>query len=264
VTAALDPRRARDVERMDSRVLGAVRFVDAVTGRRIESPLEVAAPGAALLRNRSGAFVVTAAPGLTSHVTEFAAPPDPPPAFGGAPITLSVRDPGGRYLARQVKLPLPRDPDQAAPPNAAGSLFTPVLVRLYPTPAATIYPGWAVLRVSVARASNKAGLPGVWLRLRFTADAANAAPRAAGMSDERGEALVVVPGVPVTNWDAANTAVLSFEMAAVLDAYFDATASSPPDPDVIDGKRSTLPTVNRALMLAPGRENVVRLELNLP
>ena len=45
-------------ERVERRVLGALRCVDATTLMPIDEPLAVSAPGACLLRNQSGLYVI--------------------------------------------------------------------------------------------------------------------------------------------------------------------------------------------------------------
>src|SRR5207253_7287921 len=130
-----DPERALVIDQVDSRVLGAVRFADATTQRWVTSPLDVTAPGATLLRNRSGAYVIAAAAGLEPYLGVFALDLAALPAGGPVTVTMTVRDPTGHYLARTVDVTLPRDPD---PDGAAagGSLFRAVQVPLYPAPAA--------------------------------------------------------------------------------------------------------------------------------
>ena len=252
---------------IDVRVLGALRFVDATTGVGIKAPLRVTAPLARFVRNRTGAYAVTWASGLDAHVERFHAPPSPPldsPPFDSLPFAVAVSDPARRYLDRSSSFRLPRDPD---PAHAAddNSLFRAMVIPLYPSPIAPIDPGWAVVRASV-RDSSGTALPGAYLRLRRASQpTATNPPLARGMADDRGEALIPVAGVPVTNWEADDTRpVLSTEIEAVLEAYYDANAGSPPDPDLIDSRRLLEPPDPNALSktsvnvrLASGRELAV-------
>jgi hypothetical protein len=282
-----DPTLARLIETCETRVLGGLRFADAATGGWITSPLRVSSSGATLVRNRSGVFVITEATGFDPD-TGLPLSNEPQPA-----LDFDVEDPAGRYLARRVQVALPRDPD----PTHVGApnwLFRAQRVPLYPAPAASVYPGQAAVRVRVTDAATSIGLAHVWIRLTWTrpvepepepepepdepaddddapddppvdaADAVIAELIGAGMTDARGEALVAVSGVPVTNWDAADDGpVLATEIDVVLDAYLDADASSPPDPDAIDAHRESLPTARADLKLASGKETIVRLALTV-
>ncbi|WP_437723495.1 hypothetical protein [Sorangium sp. So ce861] len=248
---------------IDDRVLGALRFVDATTGVAIRAPLRVTAPLARFIRNRTGAYAVTWAAGLDAHVARFQAPPSSPP-LDSIPLSIAVSDPARRYLDRSSSIRLPRDADPARA-AAGGSLFRPMAIPLYPSPIAPIDPGWAVVRASV-RDQSGAALPGAYVRLRRASEPTSAdPPLARGMADDRGEALIPVAGVPVTNWEADDTLpVLSTEIEAVLEVYHDANAGSPPDPDLIDSRRLIEPPDPHALSktsvnvrLASGRELAV-------
>jgi hypothetical protein len=240
--------RELPTEILDDRVLGAVRFVDATTGAAILEPLQVAATKARFVRNRSGFYVIVWTLGLQTHLEKFEAPPPPPPALGAVKVSVTVSAPSGRYLPRTVVLELPRDANPAHA-NDDGSLFRAVQVSLFPSPTASIDPGWAVVRASV-RSSTNAPLPGAFLRLRRASQPTTEPPPplARGLADDRGEALIPVAGVPVTNFQAADTGpVLSTEIDAVLEAYHDTQAGSPPDPDVINARRLLVPPDPHAL-----------------
>jgi hypothetical protein len=189
-------RRVRIFERIDRRVLGAVRAVDAVTGRPIARPLLVAANGARFLRNREGLYVITDAPGLSDHLRRFEAPPATPSPGAAAIERLRIEDPLGQYLARLARVPLPRAPQPAAPGEPA--LFEPEDVVMLLAPAASPRLDWGGWRARVRRAPPPdEPLRGVLLVLAWTTPG-GVAMRARGLSDERGEALVPVPGLPVS------------------------------------------------------------------
>jgi hypothetical protein len=249
---------------LDHRALGAISFVDATTRVRVRDRLRLSAPGAVFVRNRSGAYAITAARGLAAHLDAFAAPPDAP-GIATVAVEVSVEDPSRHYLPRIVRLRLPRNPDPAHA-DEPGSLFQIAEIPLYPAPVAPIYPGWAVVRVSVTRAGSGEGLPWALLRLHKSSVATTVEPPLArGLADARGEALVPVSGIPVTNWDAADGGpVLSSDVEAVLEAYFDPTASTPPDPDLIYIKRNTLAKASVTVRLASGKEVAVRVEIPIP
>lgn len=257
------------LEAVERRVLGAVRFLDATTLLPVRSPLAVGGDGLRLLRNRQGLYVLVEAPGLAEHTVSFPAPP-PNPGVGGLRAELSVSDPGGRYLPRGLTLRLPRDPD---PEHAEqeGSLFRPVDVLLYPAPAASVAPGWAVIRATVVRAGTGAPLAGALLRVARKSDGL---VLARALSDWRepvqGEALVAVPGVPITTWGDGkpNAPVLVNEvpvsLAAFFDPAFDPAAGRAPDPDRLELLRAGLPSAQVDLSLASGRTEKQTLTVAVP
>lgn len=237
-------------EMLDRRVLAALRFRDAVTGATVAGPLDVRAPGARWIRNRRGWWVLAGAPGLEAHTTAFPAPPAAP-ALGSVPLAVRVADPAGRYLPRVAALALPRDPDpaKAARPE---SLFQPVEVDLFPSPAAPVSPNWAVLRVSASGADGP--LAGALLRVVRKASPTTVLGR--GMTDARGEALVAVAGIPVTTWEEGQGSVLATEVEARVDLFWQAGAG-PPDPDALG--RIKKATKAATVKLASGRDAALRM-----
>ena len=267
-------RALLELERVEWRVLGALRFVDATTGVPIERSLRVDAPGASLVRNRSGLYVIRDWGVLAAHASEFLAPPATP-APGSQTLGLSVTDPAGGYLpvAAQVHLPRASDPAQAA---AANSLFQPAVVPLYPSASAPVGANWAVLHVSLTETASGDALGGALLRVR-----SNGAVLARGLTDWRGEALVPVVGVPVTTFSENANAVVISEINVSLQAAFDSASGSrtpaarvragrPPavlplvDPVALESAFDTLPQTQRALSIAARRSQSVLLSLNLP
>ena len=65
-------------ERIDRRVLGALRLVDRPTGTPLARPMQISSESARLVRNLHGLYVVTRADGLESHRHAFQAAPDSP------------------------------------------------------------------------------------------------------------------------------------------------------------------------------------------
>jgi hypothetical protein len=236
-------------ESLERRVLAAVLFVDGVTGAVVETPLVIEGMGLRWLRNRSAVWVLTEAPGLESHVSAFAAPPGAPPP-GSIKQMLTVRDPTGRYLPRRTELAIPRNADPAVA-DQPDSLFQPVVVPLYPSATAALAPGWAVLRLTVTGATPGSRLRGALLRVQRASDDA---VLARGISDDRGEALVPVPGIPVTTWSDAPEAVVVSEIDAVLQVIPNPGPGTVPDPETLDGLAPSK-TVN--LKLASGRVQVL-------
>ena len=268
-------RPLRLIERVEWRALGAWRCIDVATGLPIATPLEVIAPpDAEVIRNRSGVYVVNYYAPLADHNNAFMVPPAlPAPESVALPVTL--RDPTGFYLARSAEIRLPRDsqPDNA---GTAGSLFNPVDVELYRSPAAAVGANWVALRVSLSEQSSGDALGGALLRVR-----SNGRTLARGQSDWRGEALVPVVGVPITTWSEDEDAVVTTTVDATLEAFFDPTAGglrtpavqvaagrapiSPPVPDPL--RTESNPAAARgqaAIRLATGQSLALSMTLDLP
>ena len=268
-------RALRERERVEERVLGALRFLDATTLVPLATPMTVTGAGASFVRNRSGLYVISEWTELASHATAFDAPPALPNVGEAPPLDLSIVEPSGRYLPRRIRLALPRDPN---PGNAAaaGSLFRAIDVPVYPSPQAAVATNWTVLRVSVTETASGDALGGALVRVT-----ANGTVLTRGLTDWRGEALVPVAGVPVTTWSTEPGAVVVTEIPATLEAVFDpgagrrtpasvVRAGPPPpgqplvDPDAIESARAGLPQVSRAVQLAAGRSLALPLTIALP
>jgi hypothetical protein len=245
------------LELFDTRVLGAVRFVDNATQGLISDGLAVSSPQGDLRKNRSGLWVIWNAVGLEAHTAVFDAPPAAPPV-GSVAMPLTVTDQTGRYLPRNATLALPRDPDPAHADQAA-SLFQAANVVLYRSPAAPVSPGWAVIRAHVQNAATKAPLESALLRVVRTSDSV---VLARGMSDDRGEALVVVPGIPVTTFNTGNGPPLATEVDVTVEAIFDAKAGPVIDPEAVEGKAG-LPKASSPEKLTAGEEMPLLLEITL-
>jgi len=246
------------LERVERRILGAVRFVDAATQLWITDSLEVSAPGVKLIRNGHGAYVIAAAPGLDAHTQAFTAPPAAP-AIGSVSVTLTASDPSGRYLPRAVTLALPRDPDPTKG-DQPGSLFQAVPAPLYPSPAGPIAAGAAIVRASISAQGSGAPLANALVMVTRKSDNV---VLARGLSDARGEALAVVPGVPVMTWDNAGGSVLAPETNVTVSAVYDPALSGPPDPESLEARRATLKTASVDSKLASRREQPIALQIDL-
>jgi hypothetical protein len=264
----------RELEHTESRVLGALRCIDASGGMTITAPLQVRVAGARMQRNRSGLYVIVRADALAAHESAFDAPPATPPP-GAVALTATILDPAGRYLARTATLALPREP---RPTHSAqvDSLFRPIEVAMFPASDASVGANWSVLRVSVRETASSDLLGGALLLVTSGADTLGR-----GITDGRGEALVAVPGVPVTTWSEDPAAVVVSEIAAQLEVIFDPAAGrrvpladlragritqSPVliDPDALESRRAALPHASLAVQLAAGREQSISFPLALP
>ncbi len=264
-----------ELERVEARVLGALSVVDATTGVRILDGLALQPDaGARLQRNRSGLYVIVHVPALAAHESAFEAPPSVP-LVGKSPLSVRIDDTLGRYLPRLATIALPRDPTPSDDPSA-DSLFTPVALPLYPSAAARLGANWATLRVTATETASGDALGGALLSVSIGASVV-----ARGLTDWRGEALVAVPGVPVTTWSDLPDAVVVNEVAAQVELLFDPSAGTrfpaaqvvagkPPatlpcvDPDAIEARRAALHPVSMATSLATGRSQALSLTLALP
>jgi hypothetical protein len=245
-------------ELLDRRVLGAVRFQDAATNTRIVEGLVVESPQADLRKNRSGLWVLWNVAGLEAHTLAFDSPPAAPP-LSSVSVELTVSDASGRYVARKAAIRLPRDPD-ITHADQAGSLFQPIDITLYPAPNAPVSAGWAVIRAHVRNNATNAPLRGAVLRVVRVSDGQIVAR---GMSDERGEALVVVPGIPITTFNVGNGPPLAAEIDVNVEAIFDPGAGVVPDPDQVEAE-SGLPSVSAPHKLAAGRELSTEFAVAIP
>ena len=221
-------------ERVEDRVLGAIRLVDAVTGQDIDRRLEVAgADGVevALIRNLSGLYVIRDWEPLRQHRLEFEIPP-PDPAVGSQTLRLCVMDPLGQYLPRALSIALPRNASAVAALQS-DSLFQPIRAEMFPSPSASSAMNWCRLRVSVRELNSDDAIGGALLQV-----VRNEEVLASGMSDWRGEAFVPVVGIPVQSFSEDDTAIVVQEIDADLELRFDpAEGLRTPRVDVDHGRR---------------------------
>jgi hypothetical protein len=206
-------------EWVEERILGALRFVDVATGTPVSTMVSVTAPGLRLLRKRSGDLAVLSADGL-----------DP---VAGTSYPVDVRANAGGYGRRRYTLRLPRDPD---PAHAAlpGSVFQSALVSMLPGPRYPVNGNLAMVRVTVRRSTDNARIGGALVRL--TPSVASVPP-ARALTDIAGEAMLVVPGVPLSNPGPGATVVASIN--ASLDALVDPLLASFTVDAELDAVRAT-------------------------
>lgn len=238
------------------RIWAALSFVDASSARAIDAPLDVRADGARFVRNRAGLFVLMSVDQPAARRDEFAVYEtafEPVPVAAAFSVAATVRDPLQRYLPRRFVLELPR---ADVPPGRAAPRFVPQAVVLDPAPSASVQPTWAVLRVSVRHLGQPAA--NAVLRLQ---GAGGGSPLGRGMSDARGEALVVAAGIAQVNVGAGALVVVD-QLAAELVVSHDpaADAALPIDPDELATRAGVLRrTLN--LNLASGRSAALRIDL---
>ena len=266
-------RVLRELERVEGRVLGALRCIDSATGSDIVAPLVLEARNghARFLRNRSGAYVVAFWSELAAHEEAFVAPPAAP-AVGSRELTIGIVDPSGRYLPRLARLALPRDPDpdRADQPD---SLFRAAQVPMYPAASASTGANWSVLHVTVLEEDSGDALGGALLRVRRNGDVI-----ARALTDGRGQALLSVVGVPMLTFGDDDEAVLVDEISVTVEAVFDpdagtrmpanalASGARPPvplvDPERLD-EDDTLPETAQTLAVAARRSRSLTLLIDL-
>jgi hypothetical protein len=227
-------------ENRDRRVFGAIRLVDEATGVAIDRPLRVTGNGMRIIRNLSKLYVIFAAPGLDvpgqePYVASFAEPPALP-APGTVEINLIVEDPGGRFLPRTTTISLPRNP-QDSPPETF--LFKPVDIVMHRAPAAALRKNWSAIRVSLQTDAAGKAEPVAGAMIRVIRSSDNSL-LARGLTDRRGEGLVIVPGIPFCGYSesgAAGGAVISRETAVHLELIVSPQKKWPPDPDQLEDNR---------------------------
>lgn len=187
------------LDQVDQRVLGALRFSDRATEEWIIRPLSVSSNKARLFRKANGLYIIAEADGLKEHATSFESVPDHPPT-GTIAIDVMVNDLLGNYLPRQVRVRLPRNPDPQKS-SQAGSLFQAINVSLYPSVSARLSDSWSTIRASVNEIDSTSGkiIPVSGSLLRAVRKSDNEV-LSSGISDPDGEALVVVPGIPIINF----------------------------------------------------------------
>jgi hypothetical protein len=247
------------VESLTRRALAALRVVDGVTGQPILSPLSVSGAGTVWVRNRRGLHVLMEMPGLERHQDALLSLPASPPV-GSLSAVVEVRDMGSTYLSRRQTIRLPRDPDPAHA-GEVSSVFQPIESRLYLSPSAPISSAWSVIRATVVREGNRQGLGGALIRVLRTGDGQ---VLARGLSDARGEALVAVPGIPVTTWEVSSGPVMGTEVDVQVEVVVDPAAVNVPDPDALEADRGVLPGSETAMKLASGRTVVRLLTVAIP
>ena len=250
----------REVERVESRVLAGIRFVDAASGIAIDHTLRLeVAVGTDVMRNRSGLYVLRRHPPLAAHNDSFAQPPAQPP-IGSVALPLTVHDPAGIYVSRAVTMRLPRDPNPANS-GADNSLFRPVDVLMYRSPAAPMGGNWAALRLTLRETTTGDALGGALIRV-----ISNGETIARGLSDWRGEALVAVVGIPITTWSDDDDAVIVNDIQASVQAIFDTANGGVriAAANLRDGRApATLPAANVELVEASAAPSVTSAPMRL-
>ena len=261
------------IERLDRRIPGAFRYVDATTGLPVQVPLEVRSDGARLARSRSGAWIVLEAPGLEELVGRFDALPALP-TVESLRIDVVARDPSGRYLPIRHALLLPRSADPEEP-RLEASLFRANDILLFPSPTAPTARGWAVVRTRVT-GTDGAPLGGTRVRVTLPPTEPLQQPSVHEGWTEwrperrrvRGEALLAIPGIPVTTFsqdEVADPAIQEVvgSIQASVDPGFDPESDPAPEPERFATDDALVLSDAQPLVLASGRETRVGITVTL-
>lgn len=258
----------------ERRILGAIVFRDAL-GNRVRVPVAASGVGAAIRQKEPGMLIIAGAMGLAAHATSFAAPPGAP-AVGSVDLTLDLVPADPSLAPRAAVVPLPRDPDPAAAGNA-NSLFRPQEIVLWPSPVAVPTGLAAALRVTLRRADDGRRIEGAVVRVQ-----PEGRPPALALTDAAGEALLLVPGVPLAT--PGGGAVVLPDIGATVMARVDPAAArfhaeadlavaradaarrrtGLPDPDTLLTRPGLAATPERAVRLAAGRSRHLDLDWTPP
>lgn len=201
------------VEKVERRILGAMRLVNAVSSLPVSHPISIVGEGLRLVRNLHGEYVILDAPKLSEHTRTFEAPPGTP-AVQSVKIPLNITDPLGEFLPQRFVLELPRHPD----PMNANSIFKPVLIPLYLAPTARSEINWVLMHATVREQTSRKRLP--WSLIQILKKS-NDELLATGMSDSRGEALIVVAGILFAMPAEDSSTTVTREIEVHLKSYFD-------------------------------------------
>lgn len=243
------------IERVEQRVLGALQLVDRVTRTPVRRPMRIHSDTAQSIRNRRGLYVITHADGLESHIQAFREPPATP-AIGANEYSFEISDPQGRFLPRLLSLRLPRN---AGLENLGNddSLFRPRDVAMYPAQTAPLSHNWSTIRASVSGPAHSS-VRGALIRI---IDPEDDAVLASGISDEWGEVLVVIPGVPVTKFaseddgdhEDGEAPVVVNVLPVRLEVSLGASTPWPVNPDLLERNHAADRRVSMDLTLSTGR-----------
>lgn len=232
---------------------GAIQLTDGVTGAVLRGPLQVAAKGLDIRRNRSGLHVIFGAAGLGGN-----------PAPGSVPFEVTVSDPGRAFLPARAAIGLPRRFDPAA---GQRERQTPMTIALASSPARAGAASWATVHVRVA---DTGGAP---VRGAYVEAAGHPGGDLLGwgITGVNGEALVPVPGLPMMReaeaGDPANDAdndIVTAETEARLSARVPPGQPWPADTGrLAAGGAGFKSSAAIPVFLSPGRQQAAGLVIDL-
>ena len=249
------------VEEVDRRVLAAVQFVHPATGALVTDGLTVTS-SATFRRNWSGRWVLWPEGVLDTHARQFEAAPAAP-AAGSVTVQGEVTDEKRRFADRAFSVAVPR---------VGNDLFTPIEVIMPAAPALSLRLTWARVFVSVTYATDGSHptpdpIQGALVRLDST-DLGGL--RGIGLTNVRGEGLVVGPRIPrtapsmvddgtVIRPATTHTVTVVVDRAATED---DGRRTTLADPDDLWSRRASLAEVSATVDLTAGA--VASLSFTIP
>ena len=199
-------------EYSDRRTLAALRFVD-VFGRAPRGPVTVRANGVRYIRPRPGEIVITSAPGLEAHAASFTTPPTTP-AIGSVAVPLDLWPAETALAPRRFALTLPQIPTRPTRARRDRS-FNPLSCRCCRRRRQR-------RQASPPRCGLSSRAPPTMhgLRARWCAcDPSGGLPASRALTGPSGEAVLLVPSVPLSSPGSGGTVV--GDVAADLDAIVD-------------------------------------------
>lgn len=243
------------LENVDRRILGSFACIDAITGNSVASPVQVSALQWNIVRNQSGVYVIFDGPGFNQQSGEFI-----PTGSWTDTVQLEVtlQDPAKRYLSRRATLKVPFA--IPASPTTLSGVFVAQPITLYPSPAVSFGPNWAVIHVSVTASGTTPprGLPWAIVQVVQSSDKK---VLATGQSDYNGEALLAVIGLTVQASTSTTGPVTVSTTPVTVTAYFNPSYSSQPsswipNPDdiVTALTNADLASSSQSVQLSSGQE----------
>jgi len=244
---------------LDRRALALIALVDPL-GRPLIGPARITGDGVRTAAKSAGRWALLAAAGLESHAIAFAAAPATP-AQGTVGCAIDIRPYSGALAPRRAVVPLPRDPDPDHK-DQADSLFAPVTIALFPSPACLIPPTAAAVRVTVRKHGDGRRVANALVRVASD----NGQYAAQSITDAAGEALVIVPNFPLafTGNGGSVSDALPAKATAVADPNKSVLAA---DEDVAAARASAAlldgdfpdPDALAAAFAAPGTGTAIQL-----
>jgi hypothetical protein len=244
-------------ENVDRRILGALQIVESVTGAPIPAMMLIEAtalqalnaagepsgdvislqPGAVQLRrNKHGDYVILQSPGFEAYTRALYDLPN----VTAVKLSLHILDPGSCYLPTLAMVSFPRDvtPPEVDQPFPPDSVFMPVRLQVFPSPAARVEVSWAVIRATVRTLVKdgpfeKGGARLPWALLHVSqGQGNNGQALTTGLADARGEALLALPGILVTMPAPDSQAVSTREITVHVQVAFDPALHQITDQDL--------------------------------
>lgn len=242
----------------DQRILAAIRLVDATTSEPVLESLRVHSDSATFIRNRSNHYVIKSANGFDDYVNSFTTPAAIP-----APrdVELTIVDPSNKYLTRAATVTLPRDLNPANR-EEDDSVFKAIDIELFRNVQSKTLVNWSLVRVSALNADESPVAGGYIRVVRISDDEI----LGRGFTDQRGEALIVIPGIPITEFsdsddDEPEAAVLVMEVSARVELSVALSAQWPVNPDLLDENHDSQIEETSTIGLRTGRTVSVQFTL---